>query len=689
MRAFLCCFSFAIFIQQSLMSLAIAESSVSSAHNARMESPETQLLRNAVLRVRLFPQEHRLEAQTDFYWNSPQKTLNFQLHSQLQIEANDNYELLALSRRGFVQSYQVRFHKPQVTLTLRYRGEIHEPIRNGESPGVITDQGVSLLSESFWHPMISDTAPWTVEVELPDAQWKVMMPGVMSSLEGNRFGFQSYTPTSDWSLVADRYHQFHQTTASGQLIQVWLKSNDPQLAQSYLDLVPAYIEDYARLIGPFPFSGYAVIENTLETGYAFPGFTLLGPSVIRLPFLLRSSLPHEVLHSWWGNSVLVDYERGNWCEGLTTYMADRAYAIEDGKGSEYRRASLQNFQDFVTHEKDFPLRRFVSRNDRGTQAVGYGKSMMLFQMLENYLGSSTFSSALSQFFHQNLWKTVGFAELQKSFEEEARQSLEAFFNPWLDQTGAPQLSITHLEEKDGGIRLRLRQERPSGENPYLLPVRVKVFFANEATSVFLVHLKQEEQEFVFSLPPAVGRPQKLWVDPDFEVFRRLYPEETPFAMSQILGVTETMTVSIPGGDPESYRQWSQALQELYPARPLHLLTDQDPWPSQGPVWIIGNTNAHAQKFSDLLQARQIKIKGHQMSYGAAMTWSLPQSAVFIGESLQGRPVVWVWTDNTQSSSVLIQKIKHYTSFSIVGFTNQKNDFKQTWPILASPLMRVF
>jgi hypothetical protein len=44
--------------------------------------------------------------------------------------------------------------------------------------------------------------------------------------------------------------------------------------------------------------------------------------VLRLPFIFSSSLPHEVLHNWWGNGVLIDDRFGNWAEGLTTYQSD-------------------------------------------------------------------------------------------------------------------------------------------------------------------------------------------------------------------------------------------------------------------------------------------------------------------------------------------------------------------------------
>lgn len=44
-------------------------------------------------------------------------------------------------------------------------------------------------------------------------------------------------------------------------------------------------------------------------------YTLLGRTVIKMPFIVYTSLGHEIAHNWWGNSVFVDQEKGNWCEG--------------------------------------------------------------------------------------------------------------------------------------------------------------------------------------------------------------------------------------------------------------------------------------------------------------------------------------------------------------------------------------
>ena len=86
-----------------------------------------------------------------------------------------------------------------------------------------------------------------------------------------------------------------------------------------------YIALYEELIGPYPFQQFSIVENFFPTGYGFPSYTLLGSTVIRLPFIIETSLGHEIAHCWWGNGVLVDDRQGNWCEGLTTYLADYLY----------------------------------------------------------------------------------------------------------------------------------------------------------------------------------------------------------------------------------------------------------------------------------------------------------------------------------------------------------------------------
>ena len=65
---------------------------------------------------------------------------------------------------------------------------------------------------------------------------------------------------------------------------------------------------YNKLIGPYPYSKFFGREF-LGDQHGMPSFTLLGPKVVRFPFILHSSYPHEILHNYWGNGVFVDYSK--------------------------------------------------------------------------------------------------------------------------------------------------------------------------------------------------------------------------------------------------------------------------------------------------------------------------------------------------------------------------------------------
>ena len=137
-----------------------------------------------------------------------------------------------------------------------------------------------------------------------------------------------------------------------------------------------------------------------------PSFTLLGEKIIRFPFILHSSYPHELLHNWWGNSVYVDFSNGNWCEGITAYEADHLISEQREQGDDYRRSTLQKFSNVVDATNDFPLNKFISRHDAASEAIGYGKSMMLMHMLRRAVGEENFKKGFALFYQNFRFKTI-------------------------------------------------------------------------------------------------------------------------------------------------------------------------------------------------------------------------------------------------------------------------------------------
>ncbi|MDZ7814662.1 MAG: M1 family aminopeptidase [Planctomycetota bacterium] len=111
------------------------------------------------------------------------------------------------------------------------------------------------------------------------------------------------------------------------------------------------------------------------------------------------ALGHEIVHNWWGNGVFVDWEKGNWCEGLTTYCAnyywlELQHGVNSPEAVEYRRKALQRYKIYVTEENDYEPVNFTSKKEETDNEVGYTKMMMFFHQLRLVVGRETFFSAL-------------------------------------------------------------------------------------------------------------------------------------------------------------------------------------------------------------------------------------------------------------------------------------------------------
>ncbi len=189
-------------------------------------------------------------------------------------------------------------------------------------------------------------------------------------VDGERItGWRADRPTEEVYLVAGPWHEYSDRAGEVEIL-AFLRDDDPSLADKYLEATRRYLALYQAMLPDYPYGSFALVENFWETGYGMPGFTLLGPRIIRFPWILTSSYPHELLHNWWGNGVYVDFDRGNWCEGLTAYMADHLFAEQRGEAATYRRATLKKYSDFVSTGKDFPLSEFTSRRSAASEAVG-------------------------------------------------------------------------------------------------------------------------------------------------------------------------------------------------------------------------------------------------------------------------------------------------------------------------------
>jgi aminopeptidase N len=640
--------------------------------------------------ITLDPTHNSLTGQLQLHLGVPAQEIEIKLHSGLTLFYQQDYNFSKVEPGEFDPATNYSIYKltstsgSLKTFNIEYHGIINQPIEDNFSHGIISQEGVALFESSYWHPVTGQDFNYEISIHSPIG-WTPLLPGSSQQLGPQVWQFQSSQPMPSLALIANQFQTYSEFVPNGPKVNVFLREADSHLAATLLATVKSAIINYSKEISTFPAGEFTVVENFFETGFAFPGFTLLGPSVIRFPFILTSSLPHEVLHSWWGNGVYVDYEKGNWCEGLTTYMADHRYKVLEGKGSIYRRKALQNYFDFVKNEGDFALRDFVARHDEGSQALGYGKSMMLFQMLENLIGSDKFKTGLTSFYNEYKFKPAGFIELQNSFSKHVGENLDSFFNPWLDQTGATKIEVKDMELQEnptGKFILKFEvTQKPDDPEKYQFMLPIEIHFKNKIERQ-LLKMTDTIQNFETQL---TERPLAVKIDPNYEVFRHLYPEEQATTFSKAFGSSDPVYVSVPASEKDTgiWDEWINEIGKLH-KRNVNTVTDTDEIPDDGPLWILGKNNLHSLPLSEMLIEKDLEISAFAINSNGKK-WNQSDVVSFQTEKIKDQPQIWVWTEASNSASIHMSKMKHYSSFSWALFEKTKNQIKIEWEPSSSPL----
>jgi len=153
---------------------------------------------------------------------------------------------------------------------------------------------VYLTGSSYWYPVFdSKLISFSLQVELPHS-WDAVSQGERTQHlenEDNTFvQWESPEPQDEIFLIASQFTEYLRHTGHVTAM-VFLRNPDADLANKYMEATSRYIEMYEKLIGPYPYKKFALVENFWETGLGMPSFTLLGSRVIRLPFIINSSYP--------------------------------------------------------------------------------------------------------------------------------------------------------------------------------------------------------------------------------------------------------------------------------------------------------------------------------------------------------------------------------------------------------------
>ena len=660
------------------------------------------------LEIQLDPATHRLTATDEVTWPAHPASgpRTFVLNAALtitraeppvsEVPAADALKQLGLegSQGVALKAYRIVPAGQTRSLTLTYEGVIDTPLSDPkeeytrgfrDTTGLIGTEGVYMAGSTVWHPRFGpELMTFDVTAAAPES-WHVVSQGNGTSRGADgKAHWNSGGPMDEIYVVGGPLHQFKDSAGAIETL-VYLHERDSSLAGKYLAATAQYIEMYRSLIGPYPYGKFALVENFWETGYGMPTFTLLGPQVIRFPFIINSSYPHEILHNWWGNSVFVDYGAGNWCEGLTAYLADHLIQEQRGAAAEYRRATLQKYRDYVRTGRDFPLAEFRERSSAATEAVGYGKALMGYHALRRAIGDEAFRQTFARFYRDFKGQRASFRDIQRVAEAVSGKPLGWIFDDLVTRTGAPAVGV---QAGPSGVRQDgarfvvngvLRQSQTGG--PFVADVPVTVQTERGVTTA-TVRLEKAEQPFTIV---SDSRPLALFVDPYFDVFRRLDPRETPPSIGQIFGEPSILAV-LPSdaGAPAlaAYRELLKGWQSEAHRITVVLDTELKALPADRAAWIIGRTNRMAAALFGSRPGLRVDAAGVEVDGEKMPIAGHTLVAAFRHPANVEKAIGWIVADPAAALPGLGRKLPHYGKYLVPGLPGRRAGQHHQGPVAA-------
>ena len=667
---------------------------------AGLRSPVYGLSAAHDIQIQLFPSEKRLSLIDRLKIQTDDAALTFSLSRRAEsigVEINNESRDFSFEKNRLRVPLKPDERSREIDVTIRYSGIFDDPVPlqpvNTDNPGygvsaTISEIGSFLLAGSSWYPQLPGSrSTYRLRVSAP--------AGMIAVTAGKSLGHttRNGSTLSEWQVdypveglsLSVAPYIVRQKTVAKMVAATYLLEANQHLADAYLNATARYLKLYTDLFGPYPFEKFAVVENFFPTGFGFPSYTLLGGTVLRLPFIVQTSLGHEIAHCWWGNGVYVDYDQGNWGEALTTYVADYRYKELQSKAAarSYRQQILRNYATLVKPQNDFALHRFRSRYSPLTKTIGYDKGAMVFHMLRQKIGDSAFWVTLRQLYRDRLFQPTTWRDLQHAFEKQSGQALGEFFNQWVYHKGSPSFYLGTVTTARSGNNWEISGSIVQKNPQFRFDLDLLLDTSEHGVSQ-QIRVNGPITQFKLN---SQSRPLKLAADPDTHIMRRLSAKEIPPAINslksspavrivlaenirlQVMKAVETLIMSL-------------GLKKYEIVKGSDLSQKEN---SQSDLLLIGNPG-NTRFLQNLPNQIAFQKDGFRLNNEVYDRPSDSFFGVFAHPFAENRVMALFWPLSSENAEMIARKITHYGKYSYLVFDTAKNRAKGFWPIENSPLV---
>ncbi len=586
---------------------------------------------------------------------------------KIKVQRTGNFRLIALGDQGR--------HRVQLKLS----GKVPAlPKNRARASGAFASaEGAFIPNYSEWMPVNpGERITYRLAIDVP-APFRAVVTGPLESeskkSERNHAVFRSSQAVWPPSVFVGPY-RIAEKRHGEMRIRTYFPEKLEALSPSYLEAAARYLSHFEKRIGPYPNPEFHIVAAPVPVGLGFPNLTYIGQRILPLPFIRERSLAHEVLHAWLGNGIGVDYESGNWSEGLTTYLAD--YGLTESRSAERaREMRLGWLRDYAAlpAKRDTALSAFQSKGHDASQVVGYDKTAFLFHMLRQEIGTAAFEEGLKALWRKYKSAIAGWQDLQRVFEATSGMKLAWFFEQWVERVGAPSLRLVDpkAEIEDGKHVLTFTLVQ--GEPAYRLRVPIVIETPGQSHAKW-VRLEKPAQRFSVEAP---AKARTLFIDPGHDLFRRLAPgEAAPILRDVTLAKTVTAIVAV---ETKGAREAAGQLARRLADSKVRIRTDVERTLPKGPLMLIGTK----KEVSAILASSGMPTRPEMLNgQGTARAWVVRRRET-------GDPLLVVDANDDAALTAIVRPLPHYKRQSYIVFEGRKATKRGVWPAKNSPLSVTF
>jgi len=340
------------------------------------------------------------------------------------------------------------------------------------------------------------------------------------------------------------------------------------------------------------------------------------------------------------------------------------------------------------------VRTFSGRFSPASEAIGYGKWLMVIHMLRRELGDDKFKLMLRDFYATNRFRRTTFKDIERAASQAAGRDMHAFFTGWLDEKGIPTVrwsDVRAARAKSGAWSVSVSLEQSQAGKPFPLRVPVVVTLHDGRTVEDNVVLTARSATTTI----AVGdRPVRVDIDPRFDVFRSLDKGEIAPSLSLSLGAKRALFVVPTQASDDEIAGWRTFAKTLCPSEPGSACdiiddTNVQSLPTNAAVWILGYGNSMRAAAMVGVKRLGARFDDYTFRIGEAQQSNGERSVMLALRNPRGddHGLVFVGADNVTAISGLARKLPHYGKYGYLGFQGDEpvNVMKGAWAPVGSPM----